>query len=274
MEGVVTENPPATLDALLTQVHRFSGYDFRDYRHGTVCRRLERRLRAAGVSDYVEYMDYLDAHPEEYQKLADDLTIKTSGFLRSPYSYRQIGRLVLPELLERKKSGGELRFWSAACARGEEPYSLAILLAEYFGQGSYAGISVRGTDIDRCALAVAQAGVYSPKDIEGLSPAILQRYFVRRGDGFEVRESIRPMVSFGHFDLASARSPFVNLDFISCCNVLIYFQKPLQERVLNMLYDSLATPGYLLLGEVETPSGQSSERLQCLDSKARIYRKV
>ncbi len=265
------------LDLLLEKVYRDGGHDFREYKRGTVTRRLERRLRAAGTKTYRDYIQFLDAHPEEYQRLAEDLTIKTSGFLRSPYTFQQVARLVLSELVAYKRKQGEhwLRVWSTACARGEESYSIAILLTEFLGHSlPDFDILVYATDISRQALEEAQAGVYSSKDIENLPRAILESYFTNCDGAYVVRTDIRQMVSFSYFDLTSTtRQPFTGLDCIFCCNVLIYLQKALQERVLGTLYDSLATPGYLILGEVETPPSDFREKLECLDSKAKIYKK-
>ncbi len=266
------------LDLLLEKVYREGGYDFRDYRRGTVTRRLQRRLYAAGARTYVEYMRFLDTHPEEYQRLAEDLTIKVSGFFRSPYAFQQVAKLVLPELVseKRKRRDQSLRVWSTACARGEEPYSIAILVAEFLGHHRQGfNISIYATDISRQALKEAKAGIYSSKDVEGLSGAILENYFNQTDEHYEVRADIKQMVHFSYFDLTSiARSPFMNLDLIFCCNLLIYLQKQLQERVLGMLYNSLATPGYLILGEVETLPNSLHKKLGCLDRKAKIYKKV
>ena len=273
----MAENDDITLDLLLDKVYRDRGHDFREYKRGTVKHRLERRLHATGVKTYLDYMRFLDTHPEEYQKLADDLTLKISGFFRSQYTFHQIAKLVLPKLVSYKRKQGKrnLRFWSTACAQGEEPYSIAILLAEFLGNRRQDfDISIYATDISRQALREAQAGVFSPKDIEGLTDTILESYFTRHDEDFEVRADIKQMVNFSHFDLTSTmREPFLNLDCVFCCNVLIYLQKQLQERVLNMLYDSLATPGYLILGETETPTNSPRGKLECLDTKAKIYRK-
>jgi len=277
MESMVAEPESLVLVSLLGKVYRHGGYDFRDYKRGTVTRRLVRRLHATGSRTYLEYMQFLDTYPEEYQKLVDDLTIKTSGFFRSTYAFQQVDRLVLSELLSYKEAQGErgVRFWSTACARGEEPYSIAILLAEFLGQRRQDfDISIYATDISQWALGEAQTGIYSLKDIEGLPGNVLESYF-RRYEDYEVRTDIRQMVHFSYFDLASTtQPPFMELDCIFCCNVLIYLQKQLQERVLNMLYDSLANPGYLILGEVETPTNNIREKLECLDGKAKIYKKV
>ena len=277
MVSMVTGSDTTTLDSLLEKVQRDAGYDFLEYKRGTVTRRLERRLRATGAETYLDYMQFLDTHPEEYQKLADDLTIKVSGFFRSSYTFQQVARLVLPELVSYKRDQGKrsLRFWSTGCARGEEPYSIAILLAQFLGNRRQDfDISIYAADISRQALQEAQAGVYSSREVEGLTPTVLKSYFTRCDKGYMVKADIRQMVSFSYFDLTSiTRQPYVNLDCIFCCNVLIYLRSQLQERVLSRLYDSLAAPGYLILGEVETPASSLREKLECLDTKAKIYKK-
>src|SRR3972149_4511146 len=109
MESAVADHDPLVLDALLEKVYQDRGYDFRNYKRGTVTRRLARRLYATGTRTYLEYVRFLDTHPEEYQKLADDLTIKVSGFFRSRYSFQQLAVMVLPELLSGKAASGERR---------------------------------------------------------------------------------------------------------------------------------------------------------------------
>ncbi|MFC1934142.1 CheR family methyltransferase [Chloroflexota bacterium] len=277
MGNIAAENEATALNLLLDKVYREGGYDFREYKRGTVTRRLERRLHATGAITYLNYMQFLDTHPEEYRKFAEYLTIKVSGFFRSPYAFQQVAGLVLPELVADKRNRGErsLKFWSTACARGEEPYSLAIMLTEFLGyQQRDFDISIYATDISRQALKEAQVGIYSFKDIECLPDTIQGSYFTRHGEGYEVRADIRQMVNFSYLDLTSTTQlPFTNLDCIFCCNVLIYLQRQLQERVLNMLHNSLAISGYLILGEVETPTGMLCDKVECRDSKARIYKK-
>jgi chemotaxis methyl-accepting protein methylase len=184
---------------------------------------------------------------------------------------------VLPELVSYKRARKQrsLKFWSTACARGEEPYSIAMLLTDFLGNKLQDfNISIYATDISRRALDEAPAGLYSPKDVEGLPLAILENYFTHHSKGYTVSNNIRQMVNFSHFDLVSTKAPpFMSLDCIFCCNILIYLQKQPQERILEMLYNSLAAPGYLILGEAETPTNNMDGKLECLDSKAKIYRK-
>ena len=139
MGNTAVDNNAAVLDLLIEKVYQDGGRDFREYKRSTVMRRLERRLHATGSKTCSDYMQFLDIHPEEYHQLAEDLTIKVSGFFRSPYTFAQVANLVIPEVVSHKRSQGghSLRFWSAACAQGEEPYSLSILLAEVFRERFY-----------------------------------------------------------------------------------------------------------------------------------------
>jgi chemotaxis methyl-accepting protein methylase len=278
MGKMSVENNVQALDLLLEKVYREGGHDFRDYKRGTVTRRLQRRLYATGAITCLEYMRFLDSYPEEYQRLADELTIKVSSFFRSHHTFQQVAKLVLPEMVAYKRNRGQhrLSIWSAACARGEEPYSIAILLADFLGNRlPEFEISIYASDINRQALTEAREGIYPQKETEKLPPAILKSYFTRNGEGYLANSNIRQMVSFSYFDLVSTKPPpFVNLDCVFCCNILIYLQKQLQERVLGMVYDSLATPGYLVLGEVETPTDNLRPKLECLDARAKIYKKT
>lgn len=266
------------LDLLMEKVYREGKYDFREYKRGTITRRLESRLHATGSKTCLDYMQFLDSHPEEYHQLAECLTIKVSEFFRSPYTFEQVTRRVVPELIAHKikRGGNSLSLWSAACACGEEPYSLAILIANHLGkQQPVFGISIYATDISWRALEKACAGIYARGDVGDLPATIRQNYFIPQLEYYRVRDSIRQMVSFSYFDLTSTTEPpFVNVDCIFCRNVLIYLQSKLQERVLNTLYDSLSTPGYLVLGEVENLTSSLRKKLECLDIEAKIYKKV
>ncbi len=278
MESKVTEHQKAALDVLLEKVYQDSGHDFRDYRRGTVARRLERRMLATGVTSYVDYMYFLDSHPEEYNRFVSYLTIKVSRFFRSRYTFQQMSAMILPELLSNKIKQRDfgLKFWSAGCAHGEEPYSIAIMMADFLGENrADFNINIYASDIDYLDMKRLRPGVFAAAEVEDLPRSILDRYFLSYGEEYEVIPDIRHMVHFFHLDLAAADGQALpSMDCIFCCNVLIYFQRQLQERVLNRLYHSLVVPGYLVLGEVETPTTALLQKMECLDSKAKIYKKV
>lgn len=277
MDNMITESKSKNLDLLLEKIYRDGGYDFRDYKPGTVVRRLEMRLQATETKTYRDYMKFLDAHPEEYERLVYTLVIGVSGFFRSHATFSSVTRLVLPELVAYKAEHNDycLKFWSAASARGEEPYSIAIMLAEFLGDRlEDFDIQVHATDINQQSLKQARAGVYSLADLENLPEGNLEKYFSHTSRDYAVKACVKKMVCFSYFDLTSTgKPPFTEPDCIFCCNVLIYLQKQLQERLLGMLYKVLANPGYLVLGEVETPTDNLRKKLTCLDVKAKIYRK-
>lgn len=277
MTGAVVGQDAVSLSSVLEKIYRYDGHDFRNYKHGTLTRRLARRLYAVGSGTYREYIQFLDRHPEEYPKLIDYLTIKVSGFFRNSYSFKRMADRVLSAMVSYKEKTGEraIRFWSSACARGEEPYSIAVMLNEFLGQRrNDFDILIYATDISQSALNEAQAGKYSLENIKGLSPEITRKYFVKQGQCYEVKDSIRQMVNFSRFDLTSnAQTHFTGLDCIFCCNVLIYLRRQTQDRVLNRLYESLTVPGYLVLGKVETLTSGLNEKMECLDSEAKIYKK-
>lgn len=278
MSDTVVKTTMVPLSRLLDKVYLNGGYDFRDYKISTITRRLERRLQSTGAKNYPEYIHFLNTHPEEYECLVQYLTITVSGFFRNRYAFEQITNRVLPELISQKtkRRDYKLRFWSTACARGEEPYSIAIMLVEILKDKlKDFDTRIHATDINRQALKEARIGSYSTQDIDGLPDERYQGYFIRNNEGLIIKPDIRKLVSFSRFDLVSvAEPPFAEMDIIFCCNILIYLQRNLQERVLNTLYNMLAPSGYLVLGEVETPPDNLKHKLKCLDTKAKIYQKI
>ena len=239
---------------------------------------MERRLLSLNLKGLPEYIQYLDRHPEEYNKFVEHNTIKVSGFCRCPRTFEQMAKLVLPEMVAHKRSRGErsLQFWSAACARGEEAYSITIMLDMSLG-GSKSEFDVRvcGSDVSRRSLSAAREGIYFAEDIQKFPAELRSRYFTQCGQGYLIDPDIQKMTDFACYDLTScAPPPIKNPDCIFCCNVLIYWQRELQAEVLGRLCEALAVPGYLVLGEVETPTPNVVGRLDCIDSKAKIYKKV
>ena len=266
----MTENHKG-LQCLLEKVYRERGFDFRGYKETTLTRRLARRLRARGAETYADYARVLDQDPAEYDKLFDDLTINVTSFFRDDVAFRALEKVVLPTLITSPPH--PLRIWSAGCATGEEPYSIAMLLLETLGtMVDEFEITIVATDIDAKALDRAQEGLFGPKEVEGIRPAWLDRYFVAEGEGFRVRPALRQLATFEVHSLVSD-PPYRDLDLVVCRNVLIYFAPPLQTRVLKGFHEGLKAGGFLLLGKAEVPMGETKGLFQCVDSKAKLYRK-
>ncbi len=265
---------PAFL-ALRERVLRAGGIDIGLYKDRCVARRLEARLRAAGADDLADYCRRLDADPGELHHLVGALTVNVSEFFRNPATFRALTRQVFPALVAAKRAEGRrgIRLWSAGCATGEEPYSLAITLSEYLGAGLREfSVMVLATDVDGSSLAAARAGRFKARSLAQVPRPILGRYFEAIRDGYRVRKSLRAMVHFRQHNLLDP-FPFTRIDLAVFRNVLIYMARPLQISLLDKFYDVLNPGGYLLLGKVEGLTGPSGERYQVMNLGERIYRK-
>lgn len=237
---------------LLAELRQRSGIDFGAYKQGTVQRRLEARMTAAGRSGLADYLRLLEDDPEEYGRLAASLLINVTEFFRDAKVMAYLRSHILPEIVAHARASGELRIWCAGCATGEEGYTVAMLVLEALGEARQ-GIDLRifATDVDTAALAVARRGVYPAAAIRNVPAAHLRRYFEPRGDGYEVTQEVRDLLIFGEHDLGQ-RPPFPHLDLVLCRNVLIYFTAELQRRVLQVFAYALREGGWLVLGKSES----------------------
>jgi two-component system CheB/CheR fusion protein len=236
---------------VLTLLRVRTGQDFSNYKAATIRRRVERRLNVRGLATLAEYAELMRNDPQEPQLLMRELLISVTNFFRDPEAFAQLERRVIPALFVRKSSGDQVRVWSAGCATGEEAYSLAILLAEYVGKiDDPPTVQVFATDLDEHAIAVAREGLYTDADVADLSRDRLQRFFHREAGGYRVRRDLRETVLFAHHN-AIKDPPFSHLDLISCRNLLIYLNRPIQERLIETFHFALRPGGYLFLGTSE-----------------------
>ncbi len=261
------------LAALLAQVYEQSGIDFALYKQSTIVRRLQRRMAAVGIRTLREYLRYIQQRPEEYARLVLSFLIKVTEFFRDPEVFTALREQVLPDLIaDARTRGQELRIWSAGCATGEEPYSLAIALCETLGD-ELAQFSVRifATDVDEQAIAFARRGIYPPSALLGIPSGLKERYFLATEGGFAVAPKLRSLVIFGDHDLGQ-RAPFPDMDLVLCRNVLIYFTTELQIRALQLFAYALRDGGYLVLGQAEaiTPL---ADLFAPMEGKLKIFRR-
>ncbi|MFC1961428.1 response regulator [Chloroflexota bacterium] len=228
LKSYVVGDDELALGSLLEKVYQEGGYDFRQYKRGTVVRRLGRRLHATGCGNYAGYMRFLDIHPEEYRNLAAELSIKVSGFFRSQDTFRKIAEFVLPQVLAAKQECGDnsLRFWSAACARGEEPYSIAMMLCELLGKRRHDfNISLYATDI---SLAALEAATREKPDL------IIMDIQLPKMSGIEVTRKLRQMPEFAQVPIVAITAYAMKGDrerlLEAGCDV--YVPKPINTREL------------------------------------------
>jgi two-component system CheB/CheR fusion protein len=260
------------LRAIFEQVNRQASIDFRQYKTSTILRRIARRMAAVHCRTMRDYATYLAVHPEEVGELVQAFLINVTQFFRDPEAFNYLKSEILPVLIARAREHDRvLRFWSAGCATGEEPYSLAMVLTDLLGaELPEWSIKVFATDLDEVSINFARRGLYSENLLKGVPPEYRERFFERTDHGYRIVKTLRQMVIFGLHDL-SRNAPFPHVNLIICRNVLIYFAPELQDYVLNQFAFSLAPDGYLFLGKAETIRPNQSY-YELVNKQWRIYR--
>jgi chemotaxis protein methyltransferase CheR len=265
----------AAFAELARQIAHSSGFALEAYKDKCIRRRIAVRMRACGVHTYRDYGALLDRLPDEYDRLRDALTINVTRFYRNADTWSLIRRDVLPALFDQHR--GDVRAWSAGCASGEEPYTMALLAADHLdraGRGAeLARLVVDGTDIDRASLERARAACYRSEALAELPPELANAYFHAAGSDRCIVDRIRRRVQIHQVDLS--RDPPLRRDYhlVLCRNVVIYFDRPMQERLFERFADALVPGGYLVLGKVETLFGPARDRLLLVDPRERVYRR-
>jgi chemotaxis protein methyltransferase CheR len=277
-----SEQPPARddleeieLSLLLEGVFRTYGFDFREYASASLRRRVWRRIYAEGLSTISALQDKLLHDPVCMERLLLDLSINVTAMYRDPSFYLAFREKIVPLL----RTYPFTRLWIAGCSTGEEVYSLAILLQE---ENVYDRARIYATDINESVLDRARAGVfpldkmreYTQNYIKAGGKRAFSEYYLAKYDGAQFQRSLTENVVFAQHNLVSDRS-FNEFHVIVCRNVMIYFDRALQDRVHRLFYESLITFGVLGLGTKE--SIHFSPHEDCyeeLDPNHRLYRKV
>ena len=246
--------------ALTEKISRERGVSCGSYKDRCLKRRIAVRMRARSVHTYEDYAKVLDQDAHEYQELLDALTINVTKFFRNVETWNALR----PYLDALARLRPRLRVWSAGCASGEEPYTIAVLLAEVDVPGV-----IDATDVDRLSLERTLQAKY-PEAAFSEMPANLKRRYFRDGQPLD---AVRTLVRVRAHDLTREPPPQPPYDLIVCRNVVIYFERQAQERLFQVFVDALAPGGVLLLGKVETLFGPARERLKLVDPRERIYTK-
>ncbi len=267
--GGVPPDAASDVATILTLVRNRTGVDFRHYRSGTVHRRIVRRMLARRSERHGEYLDRVRADPAELDLLCEDLLIGVTHFFRDPKAFAALQKTAFPEMTKERAPRDPIRVWVAGCSGGEEAYSVAMLALEYLADtGLDATLQLFATDLSEAAIARARAGLYPHGIEEVISPARLQRFFIREERGYRITRKVRDLCVFARHNLVQD-PPFSQLDLITCRNVLIYFDSPLQERAMEVFHYALKATGVLMLGAAESAG---SERFLPLDKRHKLYR--
>jgi chemotaxis protein methyltransferase CheR len=252
------------------------GFNLDIYKDKCIRRRIAIRIRATHSHTAEEYGELLRQNMAELDQLLKVLTIHVSQFFRNPPTFEKLRSEIIPYLLElRDKDGrGRLMFWSVGCASGEEPYSLALILKEFFPKEVIKeSIAILATDVSAQILEVAKAGIYGEERLMEVPESIRERWFHRQDGKYHLLPELKVMVDFQNEDLFDIDS-FPQSDLIVCRNVLIYFERRHQEKILNGFADVMRKGGILVLGKSETLFGSIRSRFQTICPVERIYRVV
>ncbi len=268
-----TDTGETSLRHIFHRLRSAHGVDFTHYKRTTIWRRLERRMTIRRIAGLEEYRRLIDDNPGELAALYQDFLIRVTEFFRDPDSFDALRRYVFPAMCEGLSGKRSLRIWVPGCASGEEVYSVAIALLEYFGDSVPAArIQIFGTDVSETALQNARAGVYSAHALHDVASERLQRFFTKQNDEYRVVKEVRDLCLFARQDVTHD-PPFSRLDLISCRNLLIYLDGVAQQRVLRTFHYALRPEGMLICGPAES-MGPSSDLFEQVDTRFRIYRRL
>jgi two-component system CheB/CheR fusion protein len=251
-------------------LHDSLGLDFRHYKRNTLQRRMSRRMLLNRLDTLEQYADFLLAQPDEQHALYQDILIGVTSFFRDADAYAALRKEVFPALTDIRSRGEAVRIWSPGCSTGEEPYSIAMALAEYLEQsGRQANVQIFATDVNGASIEKARAGIYSPAIASDLTPERLQRWFEPVDGAFRVNKHIRDWCIFARQDVLRD-PPFSRIDFLACRNLLIYLESSLQQRLVPVLHYALREKGVLWLGKSET-IGAYADLFDLVDQREKIY---
>lgn len=269
-----TEVEEIEIDLLLEALFRRYGYDFRHYAKASITRRIRHLLEKSGHSRTSEMIPELLYDKSFFEKIVYDFSITVTEMFRDPGFYRAIREKVIPYL----KTYPFIKIWHAGCATGEEVYSIAIVLKE---EGLYDRATIFATDFNNAALAKGKEGIYSLENIKQYTlnyqdaggTSSFSEYYHAQYDSVIMDQSLKKNITFANHNLVTDNT-FSEMHLILCRNVLIYFNKTLQDRVLRLFHDSLIHGGFLCLGTKESIQfADVAEAYERTDKKHKIYQK-
>ena len=226
-------------------VYKKTGINLDQYKEKQMKRRLTTLMNKRGFSSYNEYWKHLLQDSNMYREFLDRITINVSEFFRNPQRWEVLENHILPQLIKNKPEG--LKVWSAACSTGEEPYSLAMVLSNYY---SLDKVKILATDLDEQVLQKAREGLYSQERIKETSKHYLNKYFKVEGTLYRVDENIKRCVTFQKHNLLKDNFD-KGFDLILCRNVMIYFTEDAKKTLYKKFYDALTYGGVLFVGSTE-----------------------
>ncbi|NMF58762.1 CheR family methyltransferase [Pseudanabaena yagii] len=268
----IFEESPESLTQIFIMLQKAMGVDFSHYKQGTVRRRISRRMGLINIQNLDQYVQYLQEYPHEVEKLYHDILINVTSFFRDSESFSALQQLVFPVICQNKSFDVPIRIWVVGCSTGEEAYSIAICLLEFFDNLPIRPpIQIFATDISEIAIEKARQGIYSQNVLTDVSPERLRRFFTPMQGSYQIGKSVRELCVFARQNLTSD-PPFSRLDLISCRNMLIYLEPSLQKKIMPIFHYALNPDRFLMLGSSEG-IGNATDLFAIIDKKYRIYQR-
>ena len=244
-------SPEAALSGIMHLLLQVGGIDFQEYKTGTVMRRIERRMNVRQVTALETYLELLNNDRNEVLTLRRELLIPVTSFFRDADAFEILSRQIIEPLVAKKQAGESIRVWLAAVSTGEEAYSVAMLFLEAFDQlKHWPTLKIFATDVEQQNIETAGAGTYPESIAAEVSPQQLERFFVKKGNTFVVKNELRQCIVFARHNLLTD-PPFTRMDLVVCRNVLIYFDIPTKIEVVDRVLTTLKPGGLFFLGTAE-----------------------
>ncbi len=256
---------------VLMLIRSVTGRDFTGYKKSTIHRRIRRRMAVHKIEHVADYHRYLQENQAEIYRLFKELLILVTSFFRDPAAFEVLVTKVIPLILANHRDRSQVRVWVPGCATGEEAISISMLFMEAINKlDKHISLQVFATDVDPEAIQCARVTEYPETIASEVSPERLERFFINKDKRYRLKKDIRDSILFAIQDLVGD-PPFPRLDLISCRNVLIYMDVPLQKKIMNLFHFSLSENGYLFLGTSES-IGEFSNLFSTVDVKSKIFR--
>ena len=266
------EETVVSVDTLIERILTETGLDFRQYKRATLERQLQRRMSALRLNSIDDYFAHVDKDPDELEVVQRSFLISVTSFFRDEEAFEALGK-VLDNIIKQAEQSGSIRIWVPACATGEEVYTIAIMLAERLG-ATLRGFNVKifATDINELNLDVARQGVYVDAAVENLTPEVLSTYFDLEANKYRIKKWVRDMCMFARHDLVKDPS-FLRMNLVSCRNLMIYLNNPLQDQLVNNFHYALNPGGYLFLGKSESIGSTGDKLFDFVDKSNKLYKR-
>ncbi len=270
--NISNQKDEAILYNILELANSVTGHDFTNYKRPTIDRRLAKKMSELNIRSLAEYYKLLTESNDEVKALSQEFLINVTRFFRDEEAFEIIRTKVIPMLFATKSPGDIIKLWVVACSSGEEAYSYAMLFEEYMEENKKENITVKifATDIDQSMIDAASKGIYSDDVLRNVSQERINKFFIREGKACRVSPSLRKLIVVAKHDIVKD-PPFGQIDLLSCRNMLIYMDPPLQRRIFQKFHFALNESGFLFLGPSENV-GSLKDVLEDVDKKWKIYR--